>query len=73
MRAEDRSCDYRRMNASLSGCLSPSRTSPNIEDLPCELVAGGGCIHEELLGLRFRISPHSFFQVPPPPPNHQLL
>ncbi|XP_075904416.1 tRNA (uracil-5-)-methyltransferase homolog A [Nelusetta ayraudi] len=39
------------------------RTSPNLEDLPCELVAGEGCIHEELLGLKFRISPHSFFQV----------
>nr|XP_033474729.1 tRNA (uracil-5-)-methyltransferase homolog A [Epinephelus lanceolatus] len=39
------------------------RTSPNIEDLPCELVAGEGSIHEELLGLKFRISPHSFFQV----------
>ncbi|XP_068166706.1 tRNA (uracil-5-)-methyltransferase homolog A [Antennarius striatus] len=39
------------------------RTSPNIEDLPCELVAGESCIHEELLGLNFRISPHSFFQV----------
>lgn len=39
------------------------RTSPNPEDLPCELVAGDGCIHEELLGLKFRISPHSFFQV----------
>lgn len=39
------------------------RTSPNIEDLPCELVAGHSCIHEELLGLKFRISPHSFFQV----------
>ncbi|XP_058491944.1 tRNA (uracil-5-)-methyltransferase homolog A [Solea solea] len=39
------------------------RTSPNPEDMPCELVAGESCIHEELLGLRFRISPHSFFQV----------
>ncbi|KAK2902457.1 tRNA (uracil-5-)-methyltransferase homolog A [Channa argus] len=39
------------------------RTSPNPEDLPCELVAGDGCIQEELLGLKFRISPHSFFQV----------
>uniref|UniRef100_A0A3P8VUP5 tRNA (uracil(54)-C(5))-methyltransferase n=1 Tax=Cynoglossus semilaevis TaxID=244447 RepID=A0A3P8VUP5_CYNSE len=39
------------------------RTSPNPEDLPCELVAGETCIHEELLGLKFRISPHSFFQV----------
>uniref|UniRef100_A0A672ZMG0 tRNA (uracil(54)-C(5))-methyltransferase n=1 Tax=Sphaeramia orbicularis TaxID=375764 RepID=A0A672ZMG0_9TELE len=39
------------------------RTSPNPEDMPCELVAGDGCIHEELLGLKFRISPHSFFQV----------
>lgn len=26
-------------------------------------MAGEGCIHEELLGLKFRISPHSFFQV----------
>lgn len=48
----------------------PSRTSPNMEDLPCELVAGRGCIHEELLGLKFRISPHSFFQVPR---THQSL
>ncbi|XP_017270062.1 tRNA (uracil-5-)-methyltransferase homolog A [Kryptolebias marmoratus] len=39
------------------------RKSPNLEDLPCELVAGESCIHEELLGLKFRISPHSFFQV----------
>uniref|UniRef100_A0A3P8S4V1 tRNA (uracil(54)-C(5))-methyltransferase n=1 Tax=Amphiprion percula TaxID=161767 RepID=A0A3P8S4V1_AMPPE len=39
------------------------RTSPNPEDLPCELVAGESCIHEELLDLKFRISPHSFFQV----------
>ncbi|XP_049618866.1 tRNA (uracil-5-)-methyltransferase homolog A [Syngnathus scovelli] len=39
------------------------RKSPNMEDLPCELVAGDGCIHEELLGLKFRISPHSFFQI----------
>ncbi|XP_068616827.1 tRNA (uracil-5-)-methyltransferase homolog A [Brachionichthys hirsutus] len=39
------------------------RKSPNVEDLPCELVSGESCIHEELLGLTFRISPHSFFQV----------
>ncbi|KAM6964836.1 tRNA (uracil-5-)-methyltransferase homolog A [Aplochiton taeniatus] len=39
------------------------RKSPNLEDLPCELVAGEGHIYEELLGLKFRISPHSFFQV----------
>ncbi|XP_060928303.1 tRNA (uracil-5-)-methyltransferase homolog A [Limanda limanda] len=39
------------------------RKSPNPEDLPCELVAGESCINEELLGLSFRISPHSFFQV----------
>ncbi|XP_061674603.1 tRNA (uracil-5-)-methyltransferase homolog A [Syngnathoides biaculeatus] len=39
------------------------RKSPNVEDLPCELVAGDSWIHEELLGLTFRISPHSFFQV----------
>ncbi|CAB1322138.1 unnamed protein product [Coregonus sp. 'balchen'] len=38
------------------------RQSPNPEDLPCELVVGEECIHEELLGLKFRISPHSFFQ-----------
>uniref|UniRef100_A0A8C5H376 tRNA (uracil(54)-C(5))-methyltransferase n=1 Tax=Gouania willdenowi TaxID=441366 RepID=A0A8C5H376_GOUWI len=39
------------------------RTSPNPESLPCELVAGETSIHEELLGLKFQISPHSFFQV----------
>ncbi|KAF6723544.1 tRNA (uracil-5-)-methyltransferase-like protein A [Oryzias melastigma] len=39
------------------------KKSPNPEDLPCELVAGESCIHEELLSLKFRISPHSFFQV----------
>lgn len=39
------------------------RKSPNPEDLPCELVAGETCIQEEMLGLKFRISPHSFFQV----------
>lgn len=39
------------------------RTSPNPEDLPSELVFGNECINEELLGLKFRISPHSFFQV----------
>ncbi|CAN9513551.1 unnamed protein product [Ophioblennius macclurei] len=39
------------------------RTSPNPEDLPCELVSGQSCIQENMLGLSFRISPHSFFQV----------
>ncbi|KAG7266228.1 hypothetical protein CRUP_014344 [Coryphaenoides rupestris] len=39
------------------------RTSPKPEDMPCELVAGEGHILEELLGLKFRVSPHSFFQV----------
>lgn len=39
------------------------RKSPSPEDLPCELVAGETCIQEEMLGLKFRISPHSFFQV----------
>ncbi|XP_017580704.2 tRNA (uracil-5-)-methyltransferase homolog A [Pygocentrus nattereri] len=39
------------------------RTSAGTEDLPCELVAGDEWIHEELLGLKFRISPHSFFQT----------
>ncbi|XP_061763089.1 tRNA (uracil-5-)-methyltransferase homolog A [Nerophis ophidion] len=39
------------------------RQSPNADNLPCELVLGDDCIYEELLGLQFRISPHSFFQV----------
>uniref|UniRef100_A0AAY4BVB7 tRNA (uracil(54)-C(5))-methyltransferase n=1 Tax=Denticeps clupeoides TaxID=299321 RepID=A0AAY4BVB7_9TELE len=39
------------------------RASPNTEDLSCEHVAGEKSIHEELLGLKFRISPHSFFQI----------
>ncbi|KAM4808114.1 tRNA (uracil-5-)-methyltransferase homolog A [Rhinophrynus dorsalis] len=39
------------------------RKSPNLEDLPLENVAGERYIHEELLGLTFRISPHAFFQV----------
>ncbi|KAF5899034.1 tRNA (uracil-5-)-methyltransferase A, partial [Clarias magur] len=39
------------------------RTSAGTDDLPCEQVAGEAWIHEELLGLRFRISPHSFFQT----------
>lgn len=64
VRTDDQSGHYININAALIGCFWPSRTSPNIEDLPCELVAGEGCIHEELLGLKFRISPHSFFQVP---------
>uniref|UniRef100_A0A8C7VC74 tRNA (uracil(54)-C(5))-methyltransferase n=1 Tax=Oncorhynchus mykiss TaxID=8022 RepID=A0A8C7VC74_ONCMY len=38
------------------------RQSPNSEDLTCELVAGEECIHEELLGLEFKISPYYFFQ-----------
>lgn len=47
--------------------------SPNLEDLPCELVAGDGCIHEELLGLKFRISPHSFFQVSKLDLRHEIV
>ncbi|KAM5192622.1 tRNA (uracil-5-)-methyltransferase homolog A isoform 2-T2 [Mantella aurantiaca] len=39
------------------------RKSPNLEDLPVEHVSGEQYIHEELLGLTFRISPHAFFQV----------
>uniref|UniRef100_A0A8C8M9L1 Uncharacterized protein n=1 Tax=Oncorhynchus tshawytscha TaxID=74940 RepID=A0A8C8M9L1_ONCTS len=39
------------------------RQSPNPEDMTCDLVAGEECIHEELLGLEFRISPYYFFQV----------
>ncbi|XP_076854082.1 tRNA (uracil-5-)-methyltransferase homolog A [Brachyhypopomus gauderio] len=48
---------------SLHFVRSGQRTSAGTEDLPCELVAGDQWIHEELLGLRFRISPHSFFQT----------
>lgn len=45
-------------------CFSPStRKSPNLEDLPLEHVAGDKYIYEEILGLKFRISPHAFFQV----------
>uniref|UniRef100_A0A8B9D229 tRNA (uracil(54)-C(5))-methyltransferase n=1 Tax=Anser cygnoides TaxID=8845 RepID=A0A8B9D229_ANSCY len=39
------------------------RKSPNLEDLPLEHVAGDKYIYEEILGLKFRISPHAFFQV----------
>ncbi|CAH2295616.1 tRNA (uracil-5-)-methyltransferase homolog A [Pelobates cultripes] len=39
------------------------RKSPNLEDLPVEHLGGDKYIHEELLGLTFRISPHAFFQV----------
>ncbi|XP_053337608.1 tRNA (uracil-5-)-methyltransferase homolog A [Clarias gariepinus] len=39
------------------------RTSAGTDDLACEQVAGEAWIHEELLGLRFRVSPHSFFQT----------
>uniref|UniRef100_UPI00398F5245 tRNA (uracil-5-)-methyltransferase homolog A isoform X3 n=1 Tax=Pristiophorus japonicus TaxID=55135 RepID=UPI00398F5245 len=39
------------------------RKSPNLEDLPLDHVAGEKYIYEELLGLKFRISPHAFFQV----------
>ncbi|NP_001279446.1 tRNA (uracil-5-)-methyltransferase homolog A [Callorhinchus milii] len=39
------------------------RKSPNLEDLPLDHVTGDKYIYEELLGLKFRISPHAFFQV----------
>ncbi|CAI5797336.1 tRNA (uracil-5-)-methyltransferase homolog A [Podarcis lilfordi] len=39
------------------------RKSPNREDLTLEHVAGDKYIYEDLLGLKFRISPHAFFQV----------
>lgn len=39
------------------------RKSPSLEDLPLEHLAGEKYIYEELLGLKFRISPHAFFQV----------
>uniref|UniRef100_A0A2I2ZKP8 tRNA (uracil(54)-C(5))-methyltransferase n=1 Tax=Gorilla gorilla gorilla TaxID=9595 RepID=A0A2I2ZKP8_GORGO len=38
------------------------RKTPSQEGLPLEHVAGDRCIHEDLLGLTFRISPHAFFQ-----------
>ncbi|KAG7251537.1 LOW QUALITY PROTEIN: hypothetical protein CRUP_004447 [Coryphaenoides rupestris] len=46
-----------------SGVTSLYFDLPKPEDMPCELVAGEGHILEELLGLKFRVSPHSFFQV----------
>lgn len=47
--------------------LSPAtcRKTPSQEGLPLEHLAGDRCIHEDLLGLTFRISPHAFFQVAP--------
>ncbi|XP_054852108.1 tRNA (uracil-5-)-methyltransferase homolog A [Eublepharis macularius] len=39
------------------------RKSPNREDLALEHIAGDKYIYEDLLGLKFRISPHAFFQV----------
>lgn len=36
------------------------RKTPSQEGLPLEHVAGDRCIHEDLLGLTFRISPHAF-------------
>uniref|UniRef100_A0A8D0H6X3 tRNA (uracil(54)-C(5))-methyltransferase n=1 Tax=Sphenodon punctatus TaxID=8508 RepID=A0A8D0H6X3_SPHPU len=39
------------------------RKSPNREDLPLEHVAGDKYIYEDLLRLKFRISPHAFFQI----------
>lgn len=39
------------------------RKTPSQEGLPLEHVAGDRCIHEDLLGLTFQISPHAFFQV----------
>ncbi|XP_066465948.1 tRNA (uracil-5-)-methyltransferase homolog A [Tiliqua scincoides] len=39
------------------------RKSPNREDLTLEHIAGDKYIYEDLLGLKFRISPHAFFQV----------
>ncbi|XP_058137856.1 tRNA (uracil-5-)-methyltransferase homolog A isoform X2 [Dasypus novemcinctus] len=42
------------------------RKTPNQGGLPLEHVAGDRCIHEDLLGLTFQISPHAFFQVNTP-------
>uniref|UniRef100_H3BDC7 tRNA (uracil(54)-C(5))-methyltransferase n=1 Tax=Latimeria chalumnae TaxID=7897 RepID=H3BDC7_LATCH len=39
------------------------RKSPNLEDLPLEHVAGEKYLHEELLGLKFRISLRFFLKV----------
>lgn len=47
----------------LTGHLATHRKTPSQEGLPLEHVAGDRCIHEDLLGLTFRISPHAFFQV----------
>lgn len=43
--------------------FSLSRKSPNREDLILNNIAGDKYIQEDLLGLKFRISPHAFFQV----------
>ncbi|KAJ3129991.1 tRNA methyltransferase 2 [Nowakowskiella sp. JEL0407] len=37
-----------------------------IEDAPIKVILGDGYIHEELLGLRFRVSPTAFFQINTP-------
>ncbi|XP_070618823.1 tRNA (uracil-5-)-methyltransferase homolog A [Erythrolamprus reginae] len=39
------------------------RKSPNREDLILNNIAGEKYIEEQILGLKFRISPHAFFQV----------
>uniref|UniRef100_A0A8C5S3Q3 tRNA (uracil(54)-C(5))-methyltransferase n=1 Tax=Laticauda laticaudata TaxID=8630 RepID=A0A8C5S3Q3_LATLA len=39
------------------------RKTPNREDLILNNIAGDKYIQEDLLGLKFRISPHAFFQV----------
>nr|XP_060641687.1 tRNA (uracil-5-)-methyltransferase homolog A isoform X1 [Anolis sagrei ordinatus] len=39
------------------------KKSPNREDLTLSHIAGNKYIYEDLLGMRFRISPHAFFQV----------
>uniref|UniRef100_A0ACB8FYH9 tRNA methyltransferase 2 n=1 Tax=Sphaerodactylus townsendi TaxID=933632 RepID=A0ACB8FYH9_9SAUR len=47
---------------SLYFVLQRQRTSSH-EDLVLKHIAGDKCIYEDLLGLKFQISPHAFFQV----------
>lgn len=61
MEAEGKDCGVTSLYFSREG----QRKSPNDEDVASRLehVAGATCIHEELLGLHFQVSPQAFFQV----------
>lgn len=39
------------------------KPNDNFSDLPCHLYRGADCIYEKMEGLRFRISPKSFYQT----------